>query len=138
MSENIKLNDNQYEFVSACEQSFLNEVTLFLDNPNFDPTFTDQQILYTAMLNRNADLFLLLINSKKFNLTLNNNELFGAALDFYKQGDSFYIQHLLNLKSIVFGFSQEDEELLEQDHKDVYKVLIKSKAEHLKDNIKLF
>ena len=68
---------------------------------DLDLTFTDQQILYSTLINFKEDFFYTLIQDERFDLTLNNGEIIFNSLFYFSQGHIFYINALLEKNSVI-------------------------------------
>ena len=135
MKENIEL---EHKFIQATNEYDLDTVKLILKDPTFDHTFLGQQSLYTAMINENPELFHLLIKDKRFDLTLDHNELFGATLQYYRDGNPYYSFKLLELEKVVKSFTKDDKLMLEDEYPKLFILFKKMEIKILTKNLKDF
>lgn len=98
---NISTKTLKESFLSALYIGDTNTLKSLLLSKELDPTFDENQVLFTTLSNSDFDSFKVLVLSKRFNLTINDNELFSNCLFYYYKGRKEFLNLLLQQDSVT-------------------------------------
>lgn len=98
---NVSTKTLKKSFLSALYAGDKEKLKSFLLLKELDPTFDENQVLYTSLFNFDFDSFKLLVLSKRFNLIINDNDLFFNCLFYYYEGRKEFLNLLLQQDSVI-------------------------------------
>lgn len=101
MRNKINEEDTIQIFMKLLEENDIIGLKKILLNKDLDITFTDQQILFSTLIDFKEEFFYILIQDKRFDLTHNNGELIFNSLFYFSSGMDFYINSLLEKNSVI-------------------------------------
>ena len=113
MADVLNLSEKQKLLLSYVYKGDKENVIEFLENnKECDITFTDQQILYTALMESKIDILIILLNDKQFDISFENFEIirntvyssfgFSDKTQIEQLNTIFSVKHVFDSLTIIF------------------------------------